>query len=78
MSFTYDFLQKDDTVYFAYCVPYTYTRLIKFLGKIKYAKKIEPLKTLSGLYVPVLEITDEKEPEYNKQIVLVTGRIHPG
>ena len=27
MSFTYDFRQKNDTVYFAYCIPYTFSKL---------------------------------------------------
>lgn len=36
------------------------------------------LKSLSGLAVPVLEITDEEVPDYNKKVILVTGRIHPG
>lgn len=78
MSFTFDFTQKDDTVFFAYCIPYTYTRLTRFLGKIKHCKKMQPLKALSGLAIPVIEVTDDREPEYNKQVVLVTGRIHPG
>jgi hypothetical protein len=60
MSFTYDFTQKDDTVFFAYCVPYTYTRLTRFISKIKHCKKMQPLKTLSGLPIPVLEVTDER------------------
>lgn len=78
MSFSYDFLQPDDTVYFAYCIPYPYTRLLRFLNKLENTKSLTPLKTLTGLPIPVLEITDENEPEYNKQVVLVTGRVHPG
>ena len=27
MNFTYDFKTKDDIVYFAYCLPYTYSKL---------------------------------------------------
>jgi cytosolic carboxypeptidase protein 2/3 len=27
MSFTYDFRNKNDTVYFAYCIPYTFSNL---------------------------------------------------
>lgn len=42
------------------------------------AKPLPQIKSLSGLNIPVLEVTDENEPEYNKQVVLVTARIHPG
>jgi murein tripeptide amidase MpaA len=31
-----------------------------------------------GLPLPVLKITDEREPVENKKVVVVTGRIHPG
>jgi hypothetical protein len=31
-----------------------------------------------GLPLPVLKITDEREPTENKKVVVVTGRIHPG
>jgi cytosolic carboxypeptidase protein 2/3 len=78
MSFSFDFTVPQDTLYFAYCVPYTYTRLLRFLGKLGHHKKLSSMKSLSGLSIPVLEVTDESEPEYNKLAVLVTGRVHPG
>ena len=62
MSFSYDFTLPHDTVYFAYCIPYTYTRLLKFLSKLEYTTKMPPLKTLSGLSIPVISVTDESEP----------------
>jgi hypothetical protein len=37
-----------------------------------------PLKSLSGLAIPVLKITNEEHDESSKKVVLVTGRIHPG
>ena len=78
MSFSYDFAIPDDTVHFAYCIPYTYTRLIRFVARLDNCKQMPSMKTLSGLPIPVLEVTDEAEPDYNKQVVLVTGRVHPG
>lgn len=36
------------------------------------------LKSLSGLGIPVLEVTDYEIEDYNKKVVVVTGRIHPG
>jgi hypothetical protein len=33
-TFTYDFEYPDDTVYFAYCYPYTYTDMLEDLNKI--------------------------------------------
>lgn len=36
------------------------------------------MKTLSGLAVPVVEVTDEEVEDYNKKVVFVTARIHPG
>jgi len=34
LTFSYEFQYNDDTVYFAYCYPYTYTDLIEELNKI--------------------------------------------
>ena len=58
MSFSYDFSAPNDTVYFAYCIPYTYSRLLRFLGKLGNSKKMPAMKSLSGLGIPVLQITD--------------------
>jgi len=33
-TFTYEFEYPDDTVYFAYCYPYTYTDMVEDLNKI--------------------------------------------
>ena len=62
MSFSYDFSIPNDTVYFAYCIPYTYSRLLRFLNKLENNKKMPVMKSLSGLGIPVLEVTDENEP----------------
>lgn len=58
MSFSYDFSLVQDTVQFAYCIPYTYSKLNKFLTTLANFKQLTPLKSLSGLAIPVLSITD--------------------
>lgn len=78
MSFSYDFGTPNDIVHFAYCVPYTYSHLLKTVAALPSAKLIPGLKSLSGLTIPVLEVTDDEVAEYNKKVILVTGRIHPG
>lgn len=58
MSFTYDFELPNDTVQFAYAVPYTYSALLKFISTLPNVKQLPPMKSLSGLPIPVLEVTD--------------------
>jgi hypothetical protein len=58
MSFVYDFILPNDTIQFAYCVPYSYSKLLKLIPTLAYAKIMPSLKSLSGLSIPVLEITD--------------------
>ena len=63
MSFEFDFMTPHDTVSFAYCIPYTYSQLqthINTLGPT--CKQLPGFKTLSGLSIPVLEVTNEEEP----------------
>lgn len=58
MSFTYDFELANDTVQFAYAVPYTYSALLKFVSSLSNAKQLPSIKSLSGLPIPILEVTD--------------------
>lgn len=81
MSFSYDFDTINDKVHFAYCIPYTYSHLldlIRELCPLECVKYETAWRSLSGLPVPMLQITDFDAPNYNKKIVLVTARIHPG
>ena len=41
LTFTYDFEYDDDTVFFAYCYPYTYSDLVEDLIAID----MDPLKS---------------------------------
>ena len=59
MSFTYDFAVANDTVEFAYCIPYSYSRLLKLLPKLPNSNILPSLKSLSGLPIPALMITDQ-------------------
>lgn len=34
--------------------------------------------TLSGLFIPLLTIGNEDDYEINKNVVLISGRVHPG
>ena len=63
-TFTYDFEFPDDTVYFAYCYPYTYTDMLEDLNKIstdqvksQFAKRSTLCETLAGNKCEVLTIT---------------------
>ena len=79
LSFTYKFPPQGDKVYFAYSVPYTYSRLHAFLGSLsptQYVTREVLCKTLSGIDVPLLTITNPTS--FPKDHILVTSRIHPG
>ena len=96
LSFEYTFGYIDDEVYFAYSVPYTFTDLQSLLAELKTTSgskailKQEVLcKTLSGINVPLLTISEDMENllkeeqskklnTNKKQVVVVTARIHPG
>lgn len=79
LSFAYKFPAKGDKVFFAYAVPYTFSRLCGFLGSLQPAQYIRReilCKTLSGIEVPLLTITNPTDSP--KEHVIITGRIHPG
>lgn len=58
MSFCYDFVTATDTVQFAYCIPYNYSRLLKLIPQLPNLKQLPSFRALSGLPIPVLEITN--------------------
>lgn len=70
MSFTFDLNETDgDDIYFAYCFPYTFTRLTRFLKQLKSNPAVMKLiqdssplcSSLSGIDVPFLTITQPQE-----------------
>lgn len=68
MGFTYDFRNKEDTVYFAYCLPYTYSKLQANLKSL-YRQPFVPsffredhfCFSLSGISLPIITITSHIE-----------------
>lgn len=85
LSFALDFDYADDVVFLAYCVPYTYSLLLKDIDELqaKHSKtKVLEVGTngrsLTGLSIPLLKITDPGIPDKGKKVKLLVGRIHPG
>lgn len=74
LSFTYTLPSKQqEQIYFAYCFPYTFSRLTAFLKQLSIdaadcVKETVLCKSLSGLPVPLLTITSRvnSDSEYNK------------
>ena len=90
LSFRYKFQYDDDTVYFAYCIPYTYSDLLQDLNDIEmdeerknFCQRKTLCKTISGQDCEMLTITqkgdikDLKKTEKKKAVVL-SARVHPG
>mmetsp|Transcript_20166 Transcript_20166/g.37533 ORF Transcript_20166/g.37533 Transcript_20166/m.37533 type:complete len:868 (+) Transcript_20166:1967-4570(+) len=83
MSFTYFFQHEDDEVFFAYSIPYTFTRLTQLIQEFKRNVSERILKTdflcksLSGVDVPLLTISDFPVLIPRRNIV-ITCRVHPG
>lgn len=59
LTFDYEFKSPNDTVQFAYGVPYLYSQLLAFLDTLKNIDRLQPLKSLCGLDIPVLRITNQ-------------------
>ena len=84
LAFSYAFQFDDDTVYFAYSEPYTYSRLQHFLTEIRENLprdvRLEErvlARTIGGFVCPQLLISDFSFIN-NKKKVSVTARVHPG
>jgi cytosolic carboxypeptidase protein 2/3 len=63
-TFTYTFEYADDSVFFSYCYPYTYSDLTRDIGSIeenpdrrKFLQRGVLCKTLAGVECPLLTIT---------------------
>lgn len=82
LSFTYHF-KHTRKVYFAYAIPYTYTRLRHLVAELSIGtdlryKRDTLCRSLSGLEVPLLTITNFSLPIPTKEAIVVTARVHPG
>jgi hypothetical protein len=88
LAFTVTFEMSNDTCYFAYCLPYTYSDLQRFLTKLQHKPNVRKLfrrdelcKSIAGNRVDVLTVTAPAEsPEMlnTRVVVVITARVHPG
>ncbi len=79
LTIEYEFEYEDDEVFFAYCVPYTYSRMLRDIKSLPVGLvKINSLgRSLTGANIPILHITNHQN-RVKKRNVLITGRVHPG
>ncbi|KAI8900818.1 hypothetical protein BC833DRAFT_646701 [Globomyces pollinis-pini] len=88
LSFTVQFPETDDVVYFAHCYPYTYTYWQEYLHKIKYQNSSSQHlkhkilgKSVAGNNIDMLSITTKvyrpSELARRPAIILI-ARVHPG
>lgn len=85
LSFTLEFPYSDDTVYLAYCYPYTYSHLQDRLlliqndeERAQYCKIRLLCRSLAGNSVHVLTITSPSTEDSGKSGIVLTARVHPG
>ncbi|CAG9314670.1 unnamed protein product [Blepharisma stoltei] len=79
LSFEYNFSENEAT-YFAYSIPYSFSRLCHFvseLEKLRCVRKEILCKSLGGVEVPYLTVTDFESDE-KKEFIFATARAHPG
>jgi len=85
LSFALDFEYADDEIFVAYCVPYTYSKLLRDIAELKSRCSTSRVlevgtngRSMMGLDIPLMKITDPDTPDKGKKVLLVAGRIHPG
>ena len=85
MSFAFAFDRESDVYQFAYCYPYTYNKLQKFLGDIErldlnYVDRRQICLSVQQKQIDLLTITAPKNQRENTKckVVFFTARVHPG
>ncbi|XP_048717194.1 cytosolic carboxypeptidase 6 [Lepidochelys kempii] len=85
MSFAFCFDREDDIYQFAYCYPYTYTRLRHYLDNLQRRNMDYFYRELLGLSVQqrqldLLTITNpvNLRTGAEQKVVFITARVHPG
>uniref|UniRef100_A0A1I8F176 Peptidase_M14 domain-containing protein n=1 Tax=Macrostomum lignano TaxID=282301 RepID=A0A1I8F176_9PLAT len=85
LSFAFCFDKEDDVYQFAYCYPYTYTRLQAYLDSLERKGLDYVQRDLLGLSVQqrrldLLTVShpDNLTDEAQKRVVFITARVHPG
>jgi len=65
-------------VRFAYCIPYTYSDLLKDINEISSVAEVATLgQTFTGINIPIVMVGKHEE-KVQKQVLFITGRVHPG
>ncbi|KAE9547834.1 hypothetical protein FO519_008954 [Halicephalobus sp. NKZ332] len=82
LSFIHVF-QNPGKSYFAYCIPYSYTKLQKFLQDLEkkdlsYFRRDSLTLSVQRRKVDLLTITDSPNLLDKQKIVFITARVHPG
>uniref|UniRef100_A0A8C7M1D6 BEN domain containing 5 n=1 Tax=Oncorhynchus mykiss TaxID=8022 RepID=A0A8C7M1D6_ONCMY len=80
MSFAFCFDREDDVYQFAYCYPYTYTRLQHYLDSLERRNLDYLQREQLGLSVQQrrLDLLTITSPAKQKKLVVLTARVHPG
>jgi len=85
MSFAFAFDRESDVYQFAYCYPYTYNKLQKFLNDIErldldYVSRRQLCVSVQQKQVDLLTITAPKnlKESAKRKVVFFTARVHPG
>ena len=87
LSFNYKFDYSDDTIYFAYCFPYSYSDLMQDLLILESNPVVSTIMSrkvlcysIGGNRCDLLTITAQGDPEKIKKRkgVVLTARVHPG
>lgn len=62
LELSYKFEFEDDEVFFAYCIPFTFSRLLKEISTLppQWVKQSALGKSLSGIDIPLLHITNHE------------------
>ncbi|ESO12131.1 hypothetical protein HELRODRAFT_63123, partial [Helobdella robusta] len=83
MSFAFCFDSEDDTYQFAYCFPYSYTKLQNYLDGIEF-KNLQCFQrellctTTQQRRLDIISITNHRTLSAKKKVVFITSRVHPG
>ncbi|XP_051509891.1 cytosolic carboxypeptidase 6-like [Myxocyprinus asiaticus] len=85
MSFAFCFDREDDVYQFAYCYPYTYSRLQHYLASLErrnldYLQREQLGLSVQQRQLDLLTITNPAHlnQEREKRVVFLTARVHPG
>ncbi|XP_050973049.1 cytosolic carboxypeptidase 6 [Labeo rohita] len=85
MSFAFCFDREDDIYQFAYCYPYTYSRLQHYLASLErrnldYLQREQLGLSVQQRRLDLLTITNPAHlnQEREKRVVFLTARVHPG